>query len=151
MVGCVGRKSISVWRLVNPEKVNSKANAITVDVKLVEDKDDSRVREWKRRAKELRSLGSKYKRSFGREEAEQRKLIFKEAKEMMREARETELFLLDRLIDKADVICTTLVGSANDILRERMFEVVVIDETGQALEPALWNCFLYTYEGAVTA
>jgi predicted DNA helicase len=57
---------------------------------------------------------------------------------MMREARETELFLLDRLIDQADVICTTLVGSANDMLRDRVFDVVVIDEAGQALEPACW-------------
>ena len=138
LVEGLGEKGLKVLRLGNPAKVHSKANAFTVDVKLVEDKDYSRVREWKRRAKELRSLGSKYKRSFGREEAEQRKLIFKEAKEMMREARETELFLLDRLIDQADVICTTLVGSANDMLRDRVFDVVVIDEAGQALEPACW-------------
>ena len=88
LVEGMGEKGLKVLRLGNPAKVHSKANAFTVDVKLVEDKDYSRVREWKRKAKELRSLGSKYKRSFGREEAEQRKLIFKEAKEMMREARE---------------------------------------------------------------
>lgn len=138
LVEGLGEKGLKVLRLGNPAKVHSKANAFTVDVKLIEDKDYSRVREWKRKAKELRSLGSKYKRSFGREEAEQRKLIFKEAKEMMREARETELFLLDRLIDQADVICTTLVGSANEMLRDRIFDVVVIDEAGQALEPSCW-------------
>lgn len=138
LVEGLGDKGLKVLRLGNPAKIHSKANAYTVDVKLVEDKDYSRVREWKRKAKELRSLGSKYKRSFGREEAEQRKLIFKEARAMMNEARETEMFLLDRLIEQADVVCATLVGSANELLRERIFDVVVIDEAGQALEPACW-------------
>lgn len=83
-------------------------------------------------------MGGKYKRSFGREEAEQRKLIMQEAKNLNKEARELENYLVDKVMENAQVVACTLIGSTSDYLRDRKFKTVVIDEAGQGIEPALW-------------
>ena len=73
-------KGLKVVRIGNLAKVETDNTALTLDAILQKEKDFKQIRELKRRAIELRKAGGKYKRSFGREEAEQRKLIFQEAK-----------------------------------------------------------------------
>jgi predicted DNA helicase len=109
---------------------------------LSHDRDFKQIRELKKRASEMRKMGSKYRRSFGREEAEQRKLLFQEAKNLNKEARELESYIVNKLIDQAQVIACTLIGSTHEYIRSKIFDVVVIDEAGQALEPACWVAIL---------
>ena len=135
---CLAAKGLRVVRLGNLAKVETDNTALTLDVLLQQEKDFKQIRELKRRALDLRKMGAKYKRSFGREEAEQRKLIFHEAKQISREARELESYLIQKVLDDAQVIACTLIGSATDDLAGRRFSTVVIDEAGQGIEPAVW-------------
>src|SRR5690606_6526335 len=41
-------------------------------------------------------------------------------------------------LDRSQVITATLVGANQEVIRHRMYEIVVIDEAAQALEPACW-------------
>lgn len=134
----IAAQGMRVVRLGNLAKVEEDTTSYTLDVLLQRDKDFKQIKELKKRATELRKMGGKYKRSFGREEAEQRKLIFREAKELNREARELESYLVERTIDQAQVITCTLIGSTHEYLRERKFAAVIIDEAGQCIEPAAW-------------
>lgn len=138
LVECLSLKTNSIIRIGNPEKLNSKALSFSLDVKSTTHSQFPQIKEWKRKAIELRKLALKYKRSFGREEAEQRKLILKEAKSMLMEAKSTEEYILGNLIDQASIVCTTLVGSSSEMLQNIQFSVCVVDEAGQALEPAAW-------------
>lgn len=131
-------RGINVVRIGNLAKIDEDNSARTMDVLLAADRDFKKIKELKKRAVELRKMGGKYKRSFGREEAEQRKLLFQEAKNIGKEARELEQYIVDKIIDSAQVIACTLIGSTNDYIRDRRFDVVFIDEAGQALEPACW-------------
>jgi superfamily I DNA/RNA helicase len=131
-------KGLKVVRIGNLAKVETDNTAITLDVLLQQEKDFKQIKELKRRALDLRKMGGKYKRSFGREEAEQRKLIFQEAKQISREARELEAYLIQKVLDDAQVIACTLIGSSSDDLAGRRFSTVVIDEAGQGIEPAVW-------------
>ncbi len=135
---CLAAKGLRVVRLGNLAKVETDNTALTLDVLLQQEKDFKQIKELKRRALDLRKMGAKYKRSFGREEAEQRKLIFHEAKQISREARELESYLIQKVLDDAQVIACTLIGSATDDLAGRRFSTVVIDEAGQGIEPAVW-------------
>jgi broad specificity phosphatase PhoE len=48
--------------------------------------------------------------------------------------------LRDDVITSADVVVTTLSNAANNwIYRSSNFEVVIVDEAGQASEPQVWN------------
>ncbi len=132
------QKGLRVVRIGNLAKVESDNTSLTMDVLIQKEKDFKQIRELKRRAIDLRKMGGKYKRSFGREEAEQRKLILSEARNISKEARELENYLVQKVLDDAQVIACTLIGSTSDYLRDRKFKTVVIDEAGQGIEPGVW-------------
>lgn len=95
------------------------------------------VKAMRKRADEFRRLALKYKRSFGKAEMEQRKLLLQEARSIIADVRRIEQQGTTMIIDQADVVTCTLVASRNEEIRHRMFDMVVIDEAGQALDPAL--------------
>lgn len=138
----IANAGISIVRIGNLAKVEEDTTAHTLDVLLSQDRDFKQIRELKKRAVEMRKMGAKYRRSFGKEEAEQRKLLFQEAKNLNKEARELESYIVNKLIDGASVIACTLIGSTHEYIRSKVFDVVVIDEAGQALEPACWVAIL---------
>jgi ATP-dependent RNA/DNA helicase IGHMBP2 len=129
---------LRVVRVGNVARVETDNTSLTLDVLIQSQKDYKQIKELKKRAIELRRVGGKYKRSFGREEAEQRKLIFNEARNLSKEARELENHIVQRVLDDAQVIACTLIGSTSDYLSNRKFSTVVIDEAGQGIEPAVW-------------
>ena len=131
-------RGLKVVRIGNLAKVESDNTALTLDVLIQQEKDFKQIRELKKRAIELRKMGGKYKRNFGREESEQRKLIFNEAKNLSKEARELENYLVEKVLGDAQVIACTLIGSSSDYLQGRKFSTVIIDEAGQGIEPAVW-------------
>ncbi len=131
-------KGIDVVRIGNLARVEEDTAAHTVDAKLSLLKETKQIKELKKRAVEMRKLGGKYKRQFGKEEMEQRKALLQEARNLNKEARELENYLVQKIIDDAQVVTCTLIGSMNDYLQNRTFETVVIDEAGQGVEPATW-------------
>ncbi len=130
-----GLKGVRIGNLAQVEDDNE---AFTLDALLSREREVKQIKELKKRAVEMRKMGAKYKRSFGKEEAEQRKLLFQESKNLMREARELEDYLTEKIIQESQVVAATLIGTAHPVLRDHRFDVLVIDECGQALEPACW-------------
>ncbi|MFN5494500.1 MAG: AAA domain-containing protein [Bacteroidota bacterium] len=132
------QKGIEVLRLGNPTRISEELLSLTLDGKIVHDPGYKSLKEFRKRADEYRQMARKYKRNFGPAERAQRHLLFKESKDLLAEAREVESFLVDKHLQSATVICTTLVGASNPIIREIPFQTVLIDEAAQALEPACW-------------
>ncbi len=123
-------------RIGNVAKVEEDNQAMTIDALLARDPDFKRIRELKKRAIEFKKMGGKYKRSFGKEEADQRKLLFQEAKNLQKEARDWEQYLIEKHIEESDVVAATLIGANHHFIKDKKWDVVVIDEAGQALAPA---------------
>ncbi len=92
----------------------------------------------KEQAAGYKDMAHKYKRSFGKAERDQRKALFDEAHRMIKDVGKIEQFIIDDLVSKAQIITATLVGSNHYTVRDVKFNTVVIDEAGQALEPACW-------------
>jgi ATP-dependent RNA/DNA helicase IGHMBP2 len=57
---------------------------------------------------------------------------------LLKEVERTEQYILDDVIGKSQVIAATLVGANHYTVRGLRYTTAVIDEAGQALEPACW-------------
>jgi ATP-dependent RNA/DNA helicase IGHMBP2 len=131
-------EGLNVLRIGNPAKVSDRLMSLTLDSQMAAHSYMKESKKLKKQAAEYKNMAHKYKRSFGRAEREQRKALFDEAHKIMKEVSKTEEFIIDDLVSKAQVITATLVGSNNWTIKKLKFGTVVIDEAGQALEPACW-------------
>jgi superfamily I DNA and/or RNA helicase len=59
-----------------------------------------------------------------------------------RRAEELELKIHEEILQQAEVVACTLIGSANHVLEHRHFGTLFIDEATQALEAACWAAIL---------
>ena len=131
-------EGLNVLRIGNPARVSEQLFALTLDSKMAAHAGIKEVKDLKKQAAEFKNMAHKYKRNFGRAEKAQRKALFDEAHKLMKAVADTEQYIMDDLIEKAQVITATLVGASHYTIKDRQFETVVIDEAGQALEPACW-------------
>jgi superfamily I DNA and/or RNA helicase len=129
---------LNVLRVGNPARVSERLMALTLDYKVNEHPYMKEAKKLKKQANEFRTMAHKYKRNFGKAEREQRKVLFDEAHRIMKEVANSEQYVIDDLIAKAQVITATLVGANHYTVRDLTYHTVVIDEAGQALEPACW-------------
>lgn len=131
-------EGLNVVRVGNPAKVNEQQLALTLDAKMSQHNSMKEIRRLRKQAAEFRDMAQKYKRSFGRDEREQRKALFTEAKKIMKEVEQTEQYISEDILSRAQVITATLVGANHFSVRHLRYETIVIDEAAQALEPACW-------------
>jgi superfamily I DNA and/or RNA helicase len=131
-------KGVRVLRIGNPARVADDQLAHTLEAQIASHPDYKLLRKLRRDADEYRSIARKYKRNFGKEEREQRKLLMQESKRIREQSENLERYLADSVLGSAQAITCTLVGAANRYLEGRTFSTVFIDEAGQALAPACW-------------
>lgn len=128
----------NVVRLGHPARVTEDALQQTMDVKIANHPTYADLKKAKQKREEFRKLAFKYKRNFGYAEKNQRKLLLREASALQAEAEMLEHYIITDIMGKAQVIATTLVGSASPYLHRKRFTSLFIDEAAQALEPACW-------------
>ena len=134
----LSEEGLNVLRVGNPVRVSEKLMSLTLDYKMGEHSSMKNIKKLKKQASAFRDMAQKYKRNFGKAEREQRKALFDEAKKIMKEVINTEQYIIDDLIAKAQVIAATPVGANHYTVKNLRYKTVVIDEAGQALEPACW-------------
>lgn len=132
------RQGINVLRLGNPARVSDEVMNNTLDVKMTRHANYKELKEFRKRAEEYFSMAKKYKRNFGRDEREQRNLLYTEARQLLKDATALEDYILWDQFEQAQVVACTPVVSAGKLLRDKRFETVFIDEAAQALEPMSW-------------
>lgn len=131
-------EGFKVVRIGNAAKIEESNLDATLDQLIRQHRDFKMIRDFHKRADEMRSMATKYKRNFGHAEREQRKALFNESKNLRKAAKDQEQAIISGILDQADVITCTFIGSADWHLKERRFPCVLIDEAGQGLEPGAW-------------
>ncbi len=131
-------EGLNVVRVGNPARVSERLMSLTLDSKISSHNGAKEIKRLKKQGAEYRDMAQKYKRSFGKEEREQRKALFAEARAISKEVERTEKYITDDIISRADIITTTLVGANHYTVRNLKYGTVVIDEAAQAIEPACW-------------
>ncbi len=132
------REGINILRLGNPARISEEVLMNTLDVKMAAHESYKELKKYRKTAEEYFRMAGKYKRTFGREEREQRQLFYMEARKILQEARVLEDYIFEEQFEKAQVIACTPVGSAGKMMRGKHFSTVFIDEAAQALEPMCW-------------
>jgi superfamily I DNA and/or RNA helicase len=131
-------EGLNVLRVGNPARVSERLLSLTLDYKMSEHAHMKEIKRLKKQASAFLDMAHKYKRNFGKAERDQRKALFAEARNIMKEVDNSEQYIIDDLVGKAQVITATLVGANHFTVRNLRYQTVVIDEAGQALEPACW-------------
>jgi len=131
-------RGIKVLRLGNTIKVNEDVWKHTPEGILSQDEFAKHLKKLKIRANEFRKMAKQYKRNFGRSEREQRKLLFAEFKALRDEIKKTTTHYLEKSVESAEVIIGTPVGLSDHLIRDTHFDLVILDEAAQCLEPMAW-------------
>ncbi|GEO06806.1 helicase [Adhaeribacter aerolatus] len=131
-------EGINVIRIGNPSRVSDILLHHTLDAQIMGHKAYKEVKEYRKQAEESKAMAYQFKRQFGWEEREQRRLLKEQSRALLAEADQIERYITDDLLDRVQVITCTLVGSANRVIRHLTYDTVFIDEAAQALEPACW-------------
>ncbi|QEM04421.1 AAA family ATPase [Mucilaginibacter rubeus] len=134
----LSNEDLNVLRIGNPARVSERLMALTLDNRISAHSDMKEIKKLKKQASEYKNMAHKYKRNFGKAERDQRKALFEAAHQLIKEVDKTEQFITEDLLAKAQIITATLVGANHYTIRNLKFHTVVIDEAGQALEPACW-------------
>lgn len=138
LVDKLSEQGLNVVRIGHPARVTEQSLSKTLDARITTHSNYSELRSLRKRMEQVRSTALKYKRHFGYHEKEQRRLLLQEAKLLKSDADMLEFYIINDVLQSAQVICATLVGTSHPTLRGRKYKTVFIDEAAQALEPACW-------------
>lgn len=135
------QQGVKLLRVGNTSKVDETIFLHTPEGKLANSKQQKEIKQLKIRAEEFRKMALKYKRSFGKEEREQRNLLFKEVKSIRTEIKKLQAYNEEKLFEDADVIAGTPIGLYDAGIHHHKFNTLIIDEAGQCIEPLAWCIF----------
>jgi superfamily I DNA and/or RNA helicase len=129
---------VNVMRMGHPARISDELMSSSLDGKISSSPYFKDIKNLRRNAEEYFKMAGKYKRVFGKEEAQQRASYYAEAKNCIKEARLLEDFIVDELFKNTSVICCTPVTSTHKGLQRKRFNTLFFDEASQALEPMVW-------------
>jgi superfamily I DNA and/or RNA helicase len=134
----INARGLKVIRLGNITRIDDKIIDLTLESLLRNHHDWAYIKKVKIEADQAEKMASRYSRSFGESERRERFELKKTSRDLRKWARELEGRLISKIVEDSKVVCTTLIGSALKDLDGIIFDLVIIDEASQALEPECW-------------
>lgn len=131
-------QGVNVLRVGHPARVSEDLQKTTIDGQIQTHINYKDIKNLRRNAEEYFKMASKFKRTFGKEDAKQRALYYTEARNCIKESRLLEDYIVDSLFENAQVICCTPVTATNRALSKKKFNTLFFDEASQALEAISW-------------
>ncbi len=126
---------VKVVRLGHPARVDRQLTQHTLDAQVSRDETMEIVKDMRRESEQYFRKAGRYTRSQPPRGAKQE--MYKEGKRLRQDARLLEKTVVDWVIDRADVVCST--NSLNTrLLSDTRFGLAVIDEACQCTEPSCW-------------
>jgi superfamily I DNA and/or RNA helicase len=130
---------VRVVRVGHPARVQEELQAYTLDALVEADPGMKIVAEMHREAEKIVRKAGKYTRAKPAPGA--RGDMRQEARRLREDARTYERQIIANILDRANVICATT-NADPEILGDRQFDMVVIDEACQSTEPGCWPAIM---------
>lgn len=131
-------QGLRVLRIGHTARLDETLIPYSLDAQIAQHPDTKNLKKLYKYAHELRSKAMKYRRSFGGAEKQERQSLLDEARSTLDYAKSIEKNILNTVVGDAQAICCTLVAAAQNLVANRQYRTVFIDEAAQALEPATW-------------
>lgn len=128
-----------VLRVGNSFKISNDVSDLTLQQKILTHQDMQVIERLKKDIIKLRAKTEKYIRNFTAEDREERKNAKNDIVQIKKDIKSIQSNLKNYFLDKAQVICGTLIGLQTDDLKNSAFDIVLVDEAGQAFESAIWS------------
>ena len=138
ITGLIHKEGLRVMRIGHLSRIDQDVLECSLESRVFGRSDAKEIKRLRIKADEYRKMAGTYKRHFGFEERQQRRLLNKEARELSEWATELERRIIDEEIEKAQVITATLTGVNSKYIQDRKFKTCIIDEAAQALQGACW-------------
>ena len=122
---------VKAVRIGQPVKVRAHLRSATVRARVEEHPLQEEVRE-------LLGLQESLQRRLSTFKGKEKGLAHRDLKMGWKAIRALETSMSDDVLDGAEVICSTCIGVGHQILGQRKFSNILIDEATQAIEPATW-------------
>ena len=135
VTGCAER-GWPVVRIGHPMRLDESVLQWGLDAKVEKDATFKQVKALRKRADAAWKEVNRFHRNFGPEERAARTHSRREARSLESEAADLESYIAERLVRDAPVVCCTLAGAADALVARVQFDWVVMDESGQAMQPA---------------
>ncbi|MEX1003714.1 MAG: IGHMBP2 family helicase [Crocinitomicaceae bacterium] len=133
------KKGVKVVRIGNESKVDDQVSAVYLETLIRSDRSYNLLLDLKNRSKNVRENAFKFRRNFGKDEHEERKQLKAELRSLKSDIRKVQADLIQNVLEKAEVIAGTFYGVQAVAEKLQPFDAVVVDEGGQAIEPAIWS------------
>jgi predicted DNA helicase len=127
-------------RLGHPARVLPELRSHTLDLLVDQHPDVRLARKLVKEARGLFRRADRYTRAKPPPGA--RRETRQEAKSLLDDARRLERQAVEHILDTADVLCATLTGLDSEVLGTRRFDLGLIDEACQSVEPGCWSPLL---------
>ena len=131
-------QGLQVLRIGNPARVEEELHHHTLDETISRHPDYANLRKMRRESENIFKRANKQKRGLSSDAYRRRRELLQEAKSFRDYAKTLESYILDQVVDQAQVITCTLTGAGHKLIRNRKFGTLFIDEAAQALTPACW-------------
>ncbi|TGJ99279.1 RNA helicase [Leptospira semungkisensis] len=138
LVECLVELGVSVLRLGHPARISQNILQNSMEFKLSSHPEAKLIERDRKEVQELLKKARKFKRSFGKEEAEERKALYKEADQLRKGIKSRQKVLVQYLLDSHPVIVCTHTGASSYLLENKKFDYAILDEGSQAIEPSSW-------------
>jgi len=124
-----------VVRLGHPARISENLRDFSLDALVEGHENTAIVRDLVREAENLFRQAGKWTRAK-KEKGERQELRY-EARQLFQHARQLEAAAVADTLQRADIVCSTT-SINDDLLGDRWFDLVVIDEACQSTEPGCW-------------